>query len=132
MRHSLTIPVEDRLTVPAVFPCAPAFQRMPRVLATAYLVGLVERACIELLNERLGVDQYSVGTHVDVSHDAPTPVGVLVTADVTLQSVRGRRLWFQVMVRDEDDLVAKGRHERVLIDIERFMKGVDRKAARLT
>lgn len=128
MRHELTIPVDQRLTVPAVFPDVPAFQRMPPVLATVFMIGLMERACIELLRDRLTPDQRSVGTHVDVSHVSPTPVGSQVTANVTLESVKGRRLRFHIQVWDDIELIGEGRHNRFIIDLDRFMEGVDRKA----
>lgn len=129
LRRTLAIPVDERLTVPAVFPDVPAFQRMPKVLATAYMVGLVERVCIELLQDQVGAGCTSVGTYVDVSHVAPTPMGALVMVDVSLESVRSRRLWFKVAVRDDDGLVGEGRHERCLIDVDRFMEVVQRKVA---
>lgn len=128
--RELTIAVGDRITVPAVFPDAPAFQRMPPVLATAFMVGLIERACIELLSDRLAPGQRSVGTHINVSHLAPTAIGQPVTAAVTLEAVRGRRFSFQVSVRDDIELIGKGRHERFVIDLDRFTAGVERKAAR--
>lgn len=130
VRGVLTVPVEERITVPAVFPDAPVFQRMPPVLATAFMVGLIERACIELLSARLEPGQRSVGTHINVSHVAPTAIGQPVTAAVTLESVRGRRLGFQVSVRDDIELIGEGRHERFIIDLDRFTEGVERKAAR--
>lgn len=126
--HELTIPVDQQLTVPAVFPDVPAFQRMPPVLATVFMVGLIERACIELLSDRIAPDQRSVGTHVDVSHVSPTPVGSKVTAGVTLESIKGRRLRFHIRVWDEIELVGEGRHDRFIIDLNRFMEGLDRKA----
>lgn len=128
MRHELTIPVDQRLTVPGVFPDVPAFQRMPPVLATVFMIGLIERACIELLRDRLAPDQRSVGTHVDVSHVSPTPVGSRVTANVTLESVIGRRLRFHIQVWDDIELIGQGRHDRFVIDLGRFMEGVDHKA----
>lgn len=130
MHRELTVPVGERITVPAVFPDAPVFQRMPPVLATAFMVGLIERACIELLSDRLAPGQRSVGTHISVSHIAPTAIGQPVTAAVTLESVRGRRLSFQVAVRDDIELIGEGRHERFVIDLDRFTEGVERKAAR--
>lgn len=128
MRRDLTIPVDQRLTVPAVFRDVPAFQRMPPVLATVFMIGLIERACIELLSDRLAPDQRSVGTHVDVSHVSPTPVGSEVTASVTLESVKGRRLRFHIRVWDDIELIGEGRHDRFIIDLDRFMEGIDRKA----
>jgi fluoroacetyl-CoA thioesterase len=108
-------------TVPALFPEAPEFQVMPQVFATGFLVGLVEWTCIQALAPHLdGHAEQSVGSHVDLSHEAPTPPGMTVTVTVTLREVDGRRVAFDVEARDDADLICKGRHERFVIDAARF------------
>ena len=129
LRHTLTLPVEERLLVPAVFPDSASFQAMPPVLATAFLVALIERACLEAVLPYLGPDQRTVGTYVDVSHVAATPVGLEVTAEIELESVEGRSLWFKVAARDPFELIAEGRHRRAIVDCPRFMERVGAKAA---
>jgi fluoroacetyl-CoA thioesterase len=69
-----------------------------------------------------------VGTHVYLSHVAPTPVGMKVTAKVELIKVTGRMLRFRVDCYDECDLIGSGIHERTVIDRTRFMKKVTEKA----
>ncbi len=127
LRHSLAITVDERLIVPAVLPASAAFRAMPPVFATAFMVGLMELACVEALRSRLPPHQCTVGTHVDVSHCAATPMGMTVTADVTLESVEGRRLWFRVAARDDVEIIGEGRHQRAIVDLDRFMAGVARK-----
>lgn len=120
--HRLTFTVTDEQTVPAVFPASPEFAAMPRVLATAYLVALVERACVESLRDHLDFPaEMTLGTHVDLSHSAPTPVGGTVTVDVELTAVEGRRLTFAAVARDERAEVGRGVHHRALVDTQRFL-----------
>jgi fluoroacetyl-CoA thioesterase len=103
---------------------------MPEVLATGYLVGLVEWACILALNPHLDWPrEQTVGTHVDLSHSAATPPGMSVTIQVKLVAVDGRKLSFEVMARDERDVISTGRHERFVIDADRFTSRVAQKAS---
>jgi fluoroacetyl-CoA thioesterase len=63
----------------------------------------------------------TVGTRAEVDHRAPTPVGRRVTAQATLAKVDGRRLLFEVVVRDGEKVVAEVRVERMLLDRQRFI-----------
>jgi fluoroacetyl-CoA thioesterase len=114
------VPVDK--TVPSLYPEAPEFQAMPAVFATGFLVGLVEWTCIQALAPHLEAPEQSLGTRIELSHEAPTPPGETVTVEVTLREVEGRRLLFDVEARDESALICRGRHERAVIDAERFAK----------
>jgi fluoroacetyl-CoA thioesterase len=108
-------------TVPALYPEAEEFVAMPAVLATGFLVGLLEWACVKAINPHLDWPlEQSVGTHIDVSHEAATPVGFEITTKVELLSVAGKRLVFAVEAHDGVDLIATGRHERFVIDKAKF------------
>lgn len=120
LRHTQVITVDDTLTVPAVSAAFTGFIDMPAVFATAFLVGFVEWVCIEALRPYLAAHQRTVGTHVDMSHIAPTPVGMQVTAEVELLSVVGRRLRFRVECRDPVEMIGSGYHERAVIDGQKF------------
>ena len=129
LEHELRFTVPASKTVPSLYPEAPEFQAMPRVFATGFLVGLLEWACIEALRPHLDWPrQQTVGTHIDVSHSAATPPGLVVTAKVRLVMVEGRRLVFDVEAHDGVDLISKGRHERFVIDHARFCEKVAQKA----
>ena len=66
---------------------------MPRVLATGYMVGLFEWACIQALNPHLDWPrEQTVGIHVNLSHVAATPPGLVVTVRGILEKVEGRKL----------------------------------------
>ena len=127
MKHAETITVEDRLTVTRVVTMFTPETEMPPVLATAYMIGFVEWTCMRLLEPYLEPQQRSLGTLVNLSHSAATPVGMKVTAEVTLEAVENRRLRFSVVCRDEVDVICEGSHERFVVDIERFMKGLRKK-----
>jgi len=118
-QHAFTIP--ETKTVPYLYPESDMFREMPVVLATGFMVGLLEWACIELLRPHLDWPaEQSLGTHVDFSHLAATPPGLTVTVDVTLESIEGRKLVFSVVAHDGIDTISTGRHERVIIDAARF------------
>lgn len=108
-------------TVPALYPESPEFQAMPEVFATGYMVGFLEWACIMCINPHLDWPQeQSLGTHIDVSHEAATPPGLEVAATVEVTAVDGRRIVFAVSAHDGIDLIARGTHERFVIDKARF------------
>ncbi len=131
MRHAETITVEDRLTVRQVVGMFVQETDMPPVMATAYMIGFVEWTCMRLLEPYLEPQHRSLGTHVNLSHSAATPVGMKVTAEVTLESVEGRRLRFRVICRDEVDVICEGQHERFVVDIDRFFVGLAKKQTAL-
>jgi fluoroacetyl-CoA thioesterase len=123
--------VPESKTVPRIYEEAADFQMMPRVLATGYLVALVEWACIELIKPHLDWPaEQSLGTRVDLSHTAATPPGMTVEITTHLESVEGRKLTFAVSAHDGVDPVTQGRHERHVIDAARFLSKIEAKAAK--
>jgi fluoroacetyl-CoA thioesterase len=112
-------------TVPALYPESEEFIAMPEVFATGFLVGFLEWACIRAINGHLDwPNEQTVGTHIDVSHEAATPPGFEVTARVELIAVEGRKLVFLVEAHDGKDRISSGRHERVVINKDRFVAKV--------
>jgi len=102
---------------------------MPPVFATAYLVAFVEWTCVRALADHLLDGEASVGTKVDLSHDAATPVGMRASAAIELIAVEGRKLRFKVDCRDERDAIGAGFHERFVIDEARFLAKLEQKRA---
>ena len=118
-QHRFVIPATK--TVPALYPEAAEFLVMPEVLATGFLVGLLEWACVKAIVPHLDWPlEQTVGTHVNVSHSAATPPGMEVTVDVELLAVEGKKLVFAVRAHDGADLISEGQHERYVIIKERF------------
>ena len=128
LRHSETLRVEPRHTVPGISSDWPGFSDMPPVFATAMMVGFMEQTCIQALRPYLSAGQQSVGTHVEMSHVAATPEGMTVTAEIELVEIEGRALTFRVSCHDEAGLIGEGLHKRAVIDTERFMARVANKA----
>jgi fluoroacetyl-CoA thioesterase len=127
LTHTQMIAVDERLLVPAMAGFYTSFGTMPQVFATAYMVGFIEWACIELINPYLGAEEDSVGTHVDVSHVAATPSGMTVRAEVELVEVSGRKLRFRVRCFDDAEPIGEGFHERAIIHREKFAGKIARK-----
>ncbi|MET0789948.1 MAG: thioesterase family protein [Polyangiaceae bacterium] len=121
--------VPEHKTVPHVYPESPLFQAMPPVFATAYLVGLVEWACMEAMQPHLEAGEQSLGVDIRLSHTAATPSGFTVKVLVVLEAVVGRRLTFRVSAHDGVDAIGEGTHERVVIQTERFLQKVAKKSA---
>lgn len=126
--HKFIVPASK--TVPALYPESDEFIVMPEVFATGFLVGFLEWACIKAINPHLDwPHEQTVGTHIDVSHEAATPVGLEVTARVELIAVEGKKLLFHVEAHDGVDLISKGRHERFVINKEKFDAKLETKKA---
>ena len=124
--HKFVVPQSK--TVPALYPESQEFLEMPEVFATGFLVGLLEWACIKAIKPYLNwPNEQTVGTHIDVSHEAPTPPGLEVTVNIELIAIEGRKLVFNVEAHDGIDLISKGRHERYVINKQKFDQRVKTK-----
>ena len=121
--------VQQRHTVPALFAEESAFPAMPAVFATAYMTGLFEWACVELIRPYYGAGEDTLGVHVDFSHLAPTLPGQQITVTAELTGIEGRKLGFHVSAHDGLDLIGEGRHERALIDTVKFANRLAAKRA---
>jgi fluoroacetyl-CoA thioesterase len=91
------------------------------VLGTPRVLALAEAATVAATARQLPGGLTTVGTRAEVEHRAPTPVGREVTALATLAKVDGRKLLFDVVIRDGEDIVAEVRVERIMLDRQRFI-----------
>jgi fluoroacetyl-CoA thioesterase len=130
LTHRFAFEIAPEKTVPHLYPESPDFRAMPDVLATGFMVGLLEWACIRLISPHLDEGEGSLGMHVDVSHIAATPPGLTVTVDAECSAVEGRRLKFRVSAHDGVDLIGEGTHERAVVSWDRFKARVADKATR--
>lgn len=132
LTHQFKFKIPPSKTVPHLYPESQMFREMPEVLATGYMVGLVEWACIEALRPHLDWPrEKSLGTHVNLSHLAATPPGLTVTVDVRLDRMEGRKLTFSIEAHDGVDRISAGTHERHVIDDARFVAKVAEKAGNI-
>jgi len=129
LTHRFRFRIPPTKTVAHLYPESEAFQQMPQVLATGFMVGLLEWACIEAIKPHLDWPrEQSLGTLVNFSHLAATPPGLTVTVDVKLDRVEGRKLVFALSAHDGVDRIAEGTHERFVIDAGKFNTKVAEKA----
>jgi predicted thioesterase len=84
------------------------------------MITLMEEAALACVEHALPPGHQSLGTHLDVSHVAATPIGMRITAQAELVGIDGRKLRFAVSARDEAELIGEGRHDRVVVDVARF------------
>ena len=129
LSYKLEFTVPHGKTVPHLYPESDIYRSMPEVFATGFMVGLFEWVCVELLRDHLDDGEGSLGTHIDVSHEAATPPGLTVTAKAKLVQRDGRKLVFEVEAHDGVDMIGRGRHERVCVDWARFNDKVAEKIA---
>jgi predicted thioesterase len=101
-----------------------------KVLATPVMVSLMEEAALNAVEGHLPPGFQTVGTRLDITHTAATPVGLHVRAGAQLIQVDGRRLRFRVWAEDETERIGEGTHERIVVDVARFDVRAQRKAPR--
>lgn len=102
-----------------------------KVLATPVMVSLMEEAALHAVEGLLPEGHQTVGTRLDISHTAATPVGMRVTARAELIKVDGRKLTFRVSAEDETELIGEGTHERIIVNVARFDERTQQKARKL-
>lgn len=101
-----------------------------KVLATPVLVMLLEEAALNAVEGLLPAGHQTVGTRLDVSHTAATPVGMRVRAYAEVSRVEGRKLTFRVWAEDEVERIGEGLHERIIVNVGRFDVRTQEKVAR--
>ena len=123
--------VDKANTVPHLVMDRSTFDDIPEVLATAYMVVMMEGACTKALRPHLDDNEGSVGIHVDVSHLAATLPGQTVTITAEVTAVQGRKVTFKVVAHDGIDKIGEGTHQRAIVPWDRFKAGVAAKVARV-
>ena len=98
------------------------------VLATPVMINLFEAAALAACEHLLPTGHQSLGTRLDVTHTAATPIGMCVTAEAEVVSVSGRTIQFRLVARDLTEIIGKGQHERVVVNAEKFALRVAQKS----
>ena len=93
---------------------------LPAVLATPVMIMAMENAALNAIKPYFETGETAVGTRVDVSHIAATPVGRRVVAFAEVTSVVGRHIEFRVRAADGSEEIGRGTHGRVVIDLAKF------------
>jgi fluoroacetyl-CoA thioesterase len=102
-----------------------------RVYATPRLVSDVEYTCRDLIVAHADPGEDSVGMEVVLKHLAPTLAGSTVEITVKVAAIDGRKVTFDVSVKDELDTVSAGTHTRFIVDVARTKERLKAKAAKL-
>ncbi len=122
--------VPERATVPQLYHDTPFCLDMPDVLATGYMVGMMELACVNgMLPYMDWPREQSLGTMVNFIHIAPTPPGMSLRICAEVTEVEGRRVRFRIEAWDDVERICEGTHERTVIDTARFNAKVAQKKA---
>jgi predicted thioesterase len=100
------------------------------VLATPVMINLIEAAALQAVEEHLPEGHQSLGTFLEVSHIAATPVGMRVRATAELVKVDGRHLELKVSAQDEVEEIGVGHHHRIVVNVAKFDARVARKMRR--
>ena len=116
------------LTVTPELSAARIGSGLVEVYATPMMIALIECTCNESVVPHLEAGQGTVGTLVNVTHTAATPIGMKVWCDSELVEIDRRRLVFHVKAYDECGPIGEGTHERFVIDMERFQEKAQQKA----
>jgi predicted thioesterase len=88
-----------------------------RVYATPELVRDIEMTCRDLLLEHIDDGQDSVGTKVNIAHIAATPMGMWVEITVTVTTLEGRAVTFEIEAKDQIEQICRGKHSRFIVDV---------------
>lgn len=121
MTHSITRTVEPGYTA------ASLKSGLLEVLATPIMIAWMEECCMDCVQAKLEEGFGTVGTLVNVTHEAPTPVDGRVTVSCCLRQVDGRRLVFAVEASDKGGIIGRGTHERFVVDGAKFQAKCDKK-----
>lgn len=100
---------------------------MVDVFATPMMISLMENTCAKSVASHLQADESTVGTPVNVSHCAATPIGMKVYCESELIEIDRRKLTFKVTAYDERGLIGEGLHERFIIDSKKFQAKINSK-----
>ena len=99
------------------------------VFATPYMVALMENAAVNAVQPAMEENQGTVGTVLNITHDAATPIGMKVWAEAEVTGVEGRKITLSVRAFDECGPIGGGTHERFVITVDRFLAKAQAKKA---
>ena len=97
------------------------------VFGTPYMIALMENAAVNAIQAALEEGQGTVGTRLEVTHDAATPIGLKVWAEAEVTAVEGKKITLSVKAFDEKGPIGGGVHERFVITVDRFLAKAEAK-----
>lgn len=108
-QYTLTEVVTDEMTAKRIGSAG------AKILSTPNMLALMEGAALTLAKEYLDEGMTTVGVEAHVKHLASTPVGMKVSATATLRSIERRKMWFDIVVNDENGKCGEGSHLRIMV-----------------
>ena len=86
------------------------------------MIAAIENTAAASVAPYLEEGKTTVGTLVNVTHVAATPLGMTVRIETELTdiAVNGKILTFRVAAYDEVGLIGEGTHQRAVVDRTRF------------
>jgi predicted thioesterase len=115
LKNTITLTVTEELTADKVGSGA------LKVYSTPMMIAAMENCCLSCVAPYLEEGNTTVGTLVNVTHDAASPLGAVIEVECTLTAVERRKLTFEVAARCADQVIGKGTHERFIVNAEKFM-----------
>lgn len=92
------------------------------VFATPAMIALMEKTCYKSINSYLPEGYGSVGVKVNIEHIKASKIGELIVCKSELVEKNNKKLIFNLQVFGlNNELVGFGTHERVIINIDKFM-----------
>lgn len=98
-----------------------------KVLATPKMVALMEKSAADLVEKVLPENFTSVGIFLEVKHTAPTPIGLKIFADAEIVKIDDRKIFFEIVAKDERGEIGRCKHERFIVDRKKFQDKADSK-----
>lgn len=92
------------------------------VFATPAMIALMEKTAAYSVAPELDDSCSTVGIKIDVSHTAASSIGTEISCESELINIDGKKLTFTVIARDSSGIIGEGKHERFIVDREKFMK----------
>ena len=120
MRESLVVGVRNSIEVVVEADMSPPHLEPVVVLSTPKMIELMEIASLDGIQPHLDENETSVGTHVNVSHEAAAQGGETVTITSEVESVERRRVTFAVRASVGKRVIGRGTHQRAVVDTTRF------------
>lgn len=94
------------------------------VLGTPAIAIMVEQICREIVDPLLDASQTTVGSQITIQHLAPTPVGDKIRLKAEIIFIEKNVIHFEVKIMDSVELIGEASHQRVIIDVDRFLKRI--------
>ena len=102
-------------------------EHMPEVYGTPIMIYHLEVTAEAAVREFLPEGWITVGSVVNVKHLAATPVGATVTTRAEVTEVGDYTITFKVEAHDGFEKIGEGIHVRAPVEMDRFLKRVEKK-----